>query len=127
MNSKRYYSLTQVTEHLGFKMEQISSTHIYLTDGSSSFRLYPGETTFLYNDKAYSIKGELLKELNNEFYISEEYMLKIFNIFVREQDNELQLISVKIIGIHINKWKLRPKRINKVSKHHNRIKRLLVL
>ena len=94
MNSKRYYSLTQVTEHLGFKMEQVSSTHIYLTDGSSSFRLYPGETTFLYNDKAYSIKGELLKELNNEFYISEEYMLKIFNIFVREQDNELQLISV---------------------------------
>ena len=94
MNTKRYYSLTQVTEHLGFKMERVSSTHIYLTDGSSSFRLYPGETTFLYNDKAYSIKGELLKELNNEFYISEEYMLKIFNILFVEQDNELQLISV---------------------------------
>ena len=44
MNSKRYYSLTQVTKHLGFKMELLVSTHIYLTDGSRSFRLYPGET-----------------------------------------------------------------------------------
>ena len=39
--------------------------------------------TFLYNEKAYSIKGELLKELNNQFYISEEYMLKIL-IFLFE-------------------------------------------
>ncbi len=97
MNSKRYYSLTQVTKHLGFKMEPISHTHIYLTDGKRSFRLYPGKTTFLYNEKAYSIKGELLKELNNQFYISEEYMLKIFNIMVREQNNELQLINLNSI------------------------------
>ncbi len=94
MNNKRYYSLTQVTKHLGFKMERVSSTHIYLTDGSRSFRLYPGKSTFLYNEKAYSIKGELLKELNNKFYISEEYMLKIFNILIREKDNELQLINL---------------------------------
>lgn len=94
MNSKHYYSLTQVAKHLGFKMEPISSSQIYLTNGSKSFRLYPGESTFLYNETAYSIKGELLKEINNKFYISEEYMLKIFNILVREQDNELQLISL---------------------------------
>jgi hypothetical protein len=94
MNSKRYYSLTQVTKYLGFRIEPISDTHIYLTDGKRSFRLYPGETTFLYNEKAYSIKGELLKEFNHQFYISEEYMRKIFNIFVREQDNELQLINL---------------------------------
>lgn len=94
MNSKRYYSLTQVTEHLGFKILPISRTYIYLTNGTQSFRLYPGKNTFLYNDKAYSIKGELLKELNGKFYIREEYLLKIFNILVREQDNELQLISL---------------------------------
>lgn len=95
LDSKRYYSLTEVAKQLGFKTERISSTHLFLTNGSSSFRLYPGKTTFLYNEKAYSTKGELLKEFNNEYYISEEYMLKVFSVFVREKDNELQLISLK--------------------------------
>lgn len=94
MNSKRYYSLKQVANHLGFKMVKISNSQIYLADGSKSYRLYPGESTLLYNDKVYNIKGELLKVLNNELYINEEYLLKIFNTFVREQDNELQLISL---------------------------------
>ena len=94
LDSKRYYSLTQVAQQLGFKMERISSTHLFLSDGSRSFRLYPGKPTFLYNEKAYSIKGELLKEFNNEFYISEDYMLKVFSVFVREKDNELQLLSL---------------------------------
>lgn len=94
MNSKRYYSLKQVANYLGFKMVKISNRQIYLTDGSKSYRLYPGESTFLYNDKVYSIKGELLKVLNHKPYISEEYLMKIFNTFVREQDNEFQLISL---------------------------------
>lgn len=94
MNSKRYFSFTQVTRNLGFTTVPISDSQIYLTDGTRSFRLYPGESTFLYNGKAYSIKGELLMELNNKFYIGEEYLLKIFNIMVREKDNELQLVSL---------------------------------
>lgn len=94
LDSKRYYSLPQVAEQLGFKMERVSPTHLFLSDGSRSFRLYPGKTTFLYNEKVYSIKGELLKEFNNEFYISEDYMLKVFSVFVREKDNELQLFSL---------------------------------
>ena len=31
-------------------------------------------------------------------------MLKIFNILIREKDNELQLIKFKL-GIHLNKWR----------------------
>src|SRR4051794_18623424 len=38
MNFNRYYSFTQVAKHLGFTIEPISDTHLYLTDGSRSFR-----------------------------------------------------------------------------------------
>ena len=94
MNSKRYYSLKQIATNLGFQYEIISDNHIYLTNGKTTFRFFPGEKTFLYNETAYSISGELLKKINNKFYISEEYLPKIFSVVVREQDHELQLISL---------------------------------
>jgi hypothetical protein len=93
MNNTRYYLLTDITENLGFTYEKLS-THLYLTNGATSFRLYPGKTTFLYNEKAYSIKGDLLMEFRNQFYISEKYVRKVFSIFVREKDNQLELVSL---------------------------------
>lgn len=94
LNSKRYYLLKQIATNLGFQYEIISDNHIYLTNGKKTFRFFPGEKTFLYNETAYSTNGELLKKMNNKFYISEEYLFKIFSVMVREQDHELQLISL---------------------------------
>lgn len=94
IQSQRYFLLKDITTCLGFNYEIINHNQIYITNGSTSFRLYPGENTFLYNDKAYSIKDHLLMEFNHQFYINEKYLLKIFNVFVREQNGELQIISL---------------------------------
>lgn len=93
-NSTRYYDLKQVAKKLGFEYEGINDDQIYLTNGKRSYRLFPGEKTFFYNGTAYSIKGDLLKKINNKYYVTEEYLPKIFRVIVREQDGELQLGSL---------------------------------
>jgi len=93
---KRYYLLEQVTEKLGFHAEWVNQ-HFYLNNGSKTFRLYPGKKVFLYNEKAHSVEGTLLTQFNNQYYISEDYMLKVFNVFVREQNNELELVDLNTL------------------------------
>lgn len=92
--TKNYYPLKTIAENLNFKYEAISKEQIYLTNNSQSYRFFIGEKTFLYNEKVHSVSGQLLKRINDEVYVNEAYLLKVFNVMIRESSQGKQLISL---------------------------------
>ncbi|RFU71154.1 hypothetical protein D0469_04240 [Peribacillus saganii] len=94
IKNQRFYPFETVASSLGYAINMVNPTHYLITRDSNSYRFYLDKSSFLFNDKTYGISENPFLTLNEKVYIQEIWLNEIFQTFVRENKNEIEIVEL---------------------------------
>jgi hypothetical protein len=87
-----YFSFQKVMKSLGYKFEKMSDTDLYISNSYKSYRFYLDQNIFILNEEEYGLYENPFKVINDDIYIREDWLKKIFRLQIIEDEDRVKIL-----------------------------------
>lgn len=89
-SGRRWYPFLSTMQALGYETRPIVERESYIVKQAGNvYRLYLDETFFIFNEESFGLTRNPLTELNEEIFIDEAWLEKIFRVYISHLDETI--------------------------------------